>query len=244
MQYSSERKKKNITFYVITAICLAAIMAVSYLASANKNADKMKEKKKDELSGNESSYNSSSGDTKEKIAEKADEAKEKAENEISRVTDNTVKTEPYTEKKPQENQNTETAEKQTFVLPIKGNIIKGFSDSELQFDKTYGDMRIHEGIDIACEENAKLVSAAKGTVSEISESAGFGTCITVEHIGGITVKYCGVGSASVKKGQSVNAGDLLGTVKTPVCECADESHIHIECFKEGKAFSPLTAFGY
>ncbi len=248
MQYSQNKRKKNTSVFWVIAVCVIAIVCISYLAVVKSN--KKNNKSENEISSDESSYNSNEksssnnedntfSEKADDIKEKAGEIKDKAESEISKLTENKQEDVPYGDTE----NNAGNTPKQTYVIPIKGSIIKDFSETELQYDKTYGDMRLHTGIDIACENNAKVVSATSGTVTDISENTAYGTIVTVDHGNGITVKYCGIAGLSVEKGSSLNTGDLIGMVKTPPCECMDESHIHIECFKDGKSFSPLKAFG-
>lgn len=45
----------------------------------------------------------------------------------------------------------------------------------------------------------------------------------------------GVAGPQVEPGQRVSAGDVLGTVGIVGCECAEESHIHLEV-KQGEAY--------
>ena len=229
MQYETNNKRNNSSFYLIIAICVVAIGLVSYLAAVKtgtKNKNDTKKDKESEFSSDTSSYNSDIEDPSSDITISEDNAQ---------ITENTVSDVPYEEP---------VEEKQTFVMPTKGNIIKNFSDTSLQYDKTYGDLRMHKGIDISCEENAKIVSASKGTISDISDTADYGKVITIDHGNGLTVKYCGLASVCVTKGEEVSAGTLIGTSKNPTCECMDENHIHIECTLNGEAVSPVSAFGF
>ena len=132
----------------------------------------------------------------------------------------------------------ETAE---LTLP-KGTIIKNHSDTELQYSATYGDMRLHKGIDIELSLGSEVAAAAKGTVSEILDDALLGKCVTVEYSGNITVKYCGFDTLAVSEGESFSAGRVLGTTGTVPSECADNSHLHIEVKKDGKTVEPLSVF--
>lgn len=146
---------------------------------------------------------------------------------------------------PYEEETTEDAppEVQSFILPVDGSIIKDFNDTALQYSKTYGDMRLHTGIDITCDIGSNIKAMGSGTVTAVEEVVALGKTVTVDH-GGITVKYCGFDSISVFAGDPLNEGDILGTAGTVPSECADQSHIHIEVIKDGKHISPLKALGF
>ena len=126
-------------------------------------------------------------------------------------------------------------------MPIEGNISKGYSDSALQYSATYGDMRLHTGVDILCDSGSDIKSVSSGTVKSVTDDAKYGKVITVEYADNITVKYCGMGSVNVKDGDSVTAGTVIGTSGEIPCECADNPHIHIEVTRDGNAVSPLEA---
>lgn len=51
-------------------------------------------------------------------------------------------------------------------------------------------------------------------------------------------RVCGVNSPAVKPGDTVTAGQKLGTVGTISCECAEEAHIHLEVLQNGQYLDP------
>jgi hypothetical protein len=61
-----------------------------------------------------------------------------------------------------------------FSLPIDGEIIKGYSDSVLQYSSTFNDMRIHTGMDILGESGARVSACAQGVVCGIEENTVYG----------------------------------------------------------------------
>ena len=225
MQYSSNNNTKNKGFYVILGLCLVAVFVASYLAVTKNSTPKSK----------------SNGEVVNIKPDDSYTVNENADNVIDDKADNT-------ESKPESANESTTPEvpaepvKQTFVMPVKGKIIKQFSDKTLQYDKTFGDMRMHKGTDIACKKNENIVSATSGTVLDISETADYATVVTIDHGNGFTAKYCGLGSVSDKKGDTVNTGDLIGTATVPPSECMDECHIHIVCLKDGVEFDPISLY--
>ena len=219
-------------FITIIVLCLLAIGAVSYFAISgvktkvdknNKNGSSNKA-----YSSDESSYNSSITEPKTDVPEVSSSVN-KTESEI-----------PYDDAS---NTNKKSAKKQTYILPVNGNVSKGYSDTALQYSATYGDMRLHTGIDILCKTGTDVKSCADGTVVSVEESATLGRVITVEHSGDITVKYCGFESVNVKESDTVKCGDVLGTSGTVPSEANDQPHIHIELYQSGELTSPLEIFG-
>lgn len=130
-----------------------------------------------------------------------------------------------------------------FKMPVEGKILKKFSENELQYSKTYGDMRLHSGIDIACKKETAVSACADGRVLAIEKDGQYGNVITIEHQNDITSKYCSLNDIKVKEGDTVKVGDIIGTVTTIPAECNDEVHLHFEVYKNGIAVSPLEALG-
>ena len=228
-----EREMSKTSFVMIIVLCLLAIGAVSYFAISGMRA-KVKENERNSsdnktYSSDNGSYNSSTTDNNGMIEPDFD---------IPEPSSSVGKVEsdiPYEEPQPE----AQKPQKQSFILPVEGNISKGFSDSALQYSATYGDMRLHSGIDILCKTGTDVKSAADGTVVSVEESSTLGRVVTVDHNGGITVKYCDLESLNVKEGDSVKCGDVLGTAGTVPSEANDQPHIHLEAYFDGEAVSPL-----
>lgn len=194
--------------------------------------------------------------SRDNITEKPDTQNESSYTEPDfSYNDNTVTQEPSTEPATDVNESVsdipyseepiieEKTEIIKFVLPIEGNISKGYSDTALQYSATYNDMRLHTGIDISCDLGSKIKSAGSGTVKSIIDDANYGKIIIIDHTGELTVKYCGFSEVNVKEGDNINAGDVIGLSGEIPCECADSPHIHIEALVKNIISSPLAALG-
>ena len=230
MQYSTSKRKTAKSFYIVTAFCLVAIALTTYIAVSRDNAKKEKSQNNENsvISGENDSYNKTKTENEEIATEPAETKAEDV---------------PYSKEEAEQTKSEEKpAEQKAFILPVKGTVIKQYSEDTLQYDKTFGDMRIHKAIDISCKENEQIVSASSGTVASVTDSAEFGKIVTIDHGSGYTVEYCGLGTASVKKGETVGAGDVIGNKKNPPCECMDECHVHIVCLKDGVPFDPLSLY--
>ncbi len=128
-----------------------------------------------------------------------------------------------------------------FSLPCEGEILKNFSDKELVYSKTFGDMRLHSGIDIACKKGTSVSACGDGKIIGIDESSQYGTVVSLELEGGITAKYASLKDLKVKLGDKVKSGDILGVTTTIPAECNDEEHLHLEIYKNGIATDPIEA---
>lgn len=130
-----------------------------------------------------------------------------------------------------------------YALPIKGNITKGFSLTELQFSKTYNDMRTHNGIDIIAETGTVVKPAASGTVHDIFDDLLLGKTVVIEHGDKVYSYYSGLNDVSVKKGDEVSLSKVIGTVGEVPSECMDAPHLHFSIKKGDEYLSPLEFMG-
>ena len=165
MDYDEERQKGEMSktsFIMIIVLCLLAIGAVSYLAISGMNTkvkeDDSSSKDNKTYSSNDSSYNSSITQPEYDVTEPS--------SSVGKTESNIPYEEPAAE--------TETVEQLSFIMPVDGNVSKGFSDTALQYSATYGDMRLHTGIDIICNNGTDVKSASDGTARSISGASAAG----------------------------------------------------------------------
>ena len=217
-------------FITIVACALIAIGAIGWFALSRSN--NVVETPSDNNSTQSYPHMDNSYNSEESLPDAKDEP-------IADVNDSASDV-PYTEETTTSKPETE---KITYILPVEGNISKGYSDTALQYSATYGDLRLHTGVDILCENGSDIKSAGSGTVKSVTEDVNFGRVITVEYSDEITVKYCGMGSVNVKENDKVVTGDVIGTSGNIPSECADNPHIHVEVILDGTNASPLVALG-
>lgn len=235
MRYYEPRKKFSKTigsvgFYALIACCLLAIGALSYFAVVKINTDNKDIIDKDNNSAYESKPNQYNSNNDLPIKEPSGEV------------DKPVSSVPYESEEPKEEK--PKVEKISFMMPVEnGTVIKGYSTDTLQFSSTYGDMRLHLGLDISCNKSSYVKSCAKGIVKTISENAELGRYIEIEHSDGTVIRYCGLESINVINNEAVNGGDVIGTVGTVTQECMDKSHIHIEVYRDSKPINPSLILG-
>ena len=112
--------------------------------------------------------------------------------------------------------------------PIFGRVLNAYSGDELVYNKTLGDWRTHNGIDYAAREGEAVPSPVDGSVVLAGADGSWGPVVAVKDSAGRVWRLCGVASPKVKEGDTVSAGQVLGTVGSVSCECAEESHLHLE----------------
>ena len=131
--------------------------------------------------------------------------------------------------------------KTSLVMPIDGEIFTPYSNGALVKSETLGDWRTHNGVDIAAEQGTAVKAAAQGKVTKVRSDALWGYVVEVTHSSGITTTYCGLSKQlSVKEGDSVKLGQVMGLVGYIPAESLMPSHLHFECKQNGKYIDPLS----
>ena len=127
------------------------------------------------------------------------------------------------------------------IAPVKNikeeNLVSGFGVRINPFHK--GNYH-HDGIDIALPKGTEVLATGNGHVSYISNSnleAGFGNYLEIEHGNGLLTRYTHLEKISVKWGQKVTQGQVIGLSGSSGGSVAP--HLHYEVIKHGKNQDPL-----
>jgi murein DD-endopeptidase MepM/ murein hydrolase activator NlpD len=106
--------------------------------------------------------------------------------------------EPVTDEKP-----TGTANSTSFRWPVRGRIIQGFGP------KASGGQ--NDGINVSVPEGTPIKAAEEGVVAYAgSELKGYGNLVLVRHANGFVTAYAHASELSVKKGETVKRGQVIG----------------------------------
>ena len=127
------------------------------------------------------------------------------------------------------------------VSPLSGDTIADYAMETLSYNQTTRDWRVHNGIDIAAQEGAEVVSAAEGTVYTTYEDDTLGSTVVIRHQGGYTTKYaCLQEGIPVHAGDKVAAGQTIGYVgSTALVETALGSHLHFSVTHQDSPMDPV-----
>lgn len=77
-------------------------------------------------------------------------------------------------------------------------------------DPIYGTVKMHEGMDFACDIGTPVYATGDGTVTAAGWHSGYGNRIDINHGFGYTTRYAHLSKISVRTGQEVKRGDLIG----------------------------------
>lgn len=131
--------------------------------------------------------------------------------------------------------------KQSYMLPVGNEVLKEHSGGNLVYSMTFGDWRVHEGVDFKAAKSDVVRAAGDGVVKDIVNDPLYGNTIIIDH-GDFEAHYCGmVKNVLVEKGQQVMMGDDLGSLSDIPCEIVEEVHLHFGVKKDGKWVDPIAA---
>ncbi len=130
----------------------------------------------------------------------------------------------------------------SLIIPTEGTITKTHSTEKLSYSKTTGDWSIHCGIDISGPQT-EVKAAAMGVITEIKKDGLLGSCVIIDHPGGLQTRYYGMEETYVTLNQNVVTGDILGLTGTASpSEAAEGTHLHFEVWKNNKSLNPEDFF--
>ena len=97
-------------------------------------------------------------------------------------------------------------------FPCGTEVSKEYSEGAV-YSKTMDDWRAHTGIDYRADEGTQVSAAWEGDVSRVYRDKLWGSCVEIEHSGGVRSVYRNLGSKIfVKEKQHVNAGQARRNV--------------------------------
>ncbi len=100
----------------------------------------------------------------------------------------------------------------SFSRPAFGEITQGFE--WINVNNTW---RLHTGIDIGTPQGGSIMASAEGVVKEIGEAPGEGLTVTLKHGDDWESIYANLEEVSVKKGDQIIKGTIIGTSRGKSC---------------------------
>jgi murein DD-endopeptidase MepM/ murein hydrolase activator NlpD len=128
----------------------------------------------------------------------------------------------------------------SFIKPVEGEIITGFSDNELVYSITMGDYRVHKGIDIKASMLQRVISSEEGVIEKAYFDDLMGNTVIINHNNGYKSIYSNLSSLEmVTEGERVEKGKVIsGIGDSAICEIGQEAHLHFEITKDNIQQNP------
>lgn len=98
----------------------------------------------------------------------------------------------------------------------------------------------HNGIDIPAPWGSVILAAADGTVTEIGFDAERGNYLVLDHGDGLETVYAICRDFTVKEGDTLRAGEMLGAVGTSGMSTG--AHLCFQVWQDGQAQNPVAYF--
>ncbi|MDS1029699.1 M23 family metallopeptidase [Bacillota bacterium LX-D] len=119
--------------------------------------------------------------------------------------------------------------------PLNGEILQSYGVS---YSKSYGDYRLHSGLDIKGAPGAEVVAAYAGTVQKVQQLSGGGQEITLLHDQNWKTVYSSL-NTNLTEGTSVPKGAIVGYLNgnNPKEENL-QPHLHFELSNNGQPVDP------
>lgn len=210
---------KNIYYFVIAFILLAAIAVTVVLVATDSN---------DGIIG--------SLDTGGTVEKPKDDALKPEEPSDDGKSDG----ENLPSEKPEEPDVKPTV-KVTFTLPVDGaTVLTDYTATSVVYNKTLNVYTGHLAIDFSAAAGTPVKAVYGGVVESVETSYLTGTTITISHENGLKTVYNSVETdETLTAGTKVEQGQQIGTVSdNNKQEYKDGPHLHFEVYENGKKISP------
>ena len=123
------------------------------------------------------------------------------------------------------------------TAPVKGTVTMSFGETSGVLGK---DRPSHEGVDIKAARGSFVRAAGDGKVTDATSryrgQTAWGNVVVIDHGHGLVTRYAHLDSFRVKKGDIVDAGDVIGVVGST--GRSSGPHLHFEVIQDGLAIDP------
>ena len=128
------------------------------------------------------------------------------------------------------------------IQPVTNKELKRLSSGfGRRIDPYYKKPKFHYGVDFSAPQGTPIYATGNGTIKKTKKSRrGFGNHIVIDHGYGYESLYAHMQKYTVRKGQKVKRGDLIGYVGNSGKSTAP--HLHYEVHKDGRKVNPAYYF--
>jgi murein DD-endopeptidase MepM/ murein hydrolase activator NlpD len=133
----------------------------------------------------------------------------------------------------------EELKKKAALLPIHSPA-PGYGISStfgVRRDPILGTPAMHAGLDFSVPSGRKVRATGQGKVVAAGWNGGYGRMVEIDHGDGLTTRYAHMSKISVKEGDVVERGTVIGKVGSSGRSTG--AHLHYEIRRNGTAINPL-----
>jgi len=136
-------------------------------------------------------------------------------------------------------------------------VLKPYTNDQVKVGKYYYDYQADEnkqqnsityhdntymqnsGVDYILKETFEVNSILDGTVTNVTQDELLGNCVEIKHDNDYTSIYQSLSEVSVKKGDTVTAGQVIGKSGQNTLDKDMGNHLHFELYIKGEVVDPL-----
>lgn len=230
-------KSKGFYLSLLTGVLAVAAICFVYFSTSGKNDNKnltdLNNKPTQQQSANDNNANKPGEDGKDTVVKntptptptatpivKKEEKQVVKENEVTKDPNASAKN---TEKEDavaavqQDGKKTKLSynQEQELAWPVTGNVIIPYDMEHGVLFSTLGQYKCSDAIVISAKVGTKVKSAIKGKVTKVYENEETGLTVVMDIGSGYSITYGQLKDLKVKKGDMVEAGDVIGVIAKP-----------------------------
>lgn len=124
------------------------------------------------------------------------------------------------------------------IQPVDSRKLRGaISGFGVRIHPVHKIRKMHSGIDFTAPIGTPVYATGNGTIQSAGYDGGYGLRVTIDHGYSYTTLYGHMSKATVRAGQKVKRGDLIGYVGNTGTSTGP--HLHYEVHKNGQAVNPV-----
>ena len=124
--------------------------------------------------------------------------------------------------------------------PVNGSILLDYNMDQTIYFPTLDQYKLSPAISVQAVEGAPVLASVPGTVYSIEENPQTGTTVTMEIGSGYQAVYGQLKDLTVKEGDTVSKGSVIGYVGTPTKYYSKEgSNLYFAMKKNGEPVDPI-----
>lgn len=138
---------------------------------------------------------------------------------------------------------------EVFMCPVSDHVSlvryfyeTGGEHNHEALDMFEGIYRPSQGVDYGHEDSFEVMASLSGKVVDVRKDAILGVCVNIECENGITLIYQSLSDVSLKDGDTISQGDLIGNSGHNIYESDLGNHVHLTVEKDGEAINPLDLY--
>lgn len=132
------------------------------------------------------------------------------------------------------------SEQDVLAWPVVGNVLLDYSMDKAIYYQTMQQYRYNPAVVIAAQEDEPITAAADARVISVFQDAEIGKGVIFELGDGYELTYGQLKGITVKEGDEIQKGDLIGYIAKPTIYYSEEgSNLYVKLTKDGVPVDPL-----